>query len=192
MPNDNDKKIFDLEKESGGVYIVATQGGFQAYAKTNVEHVGNSHVLLLVRGIMEILQTNPLILYDAGQEALRKELMEQGIDLNALEDAAKQWPIKACIVTPTFSNPSGACMSDTSKQQLLELAKHHNMQLIEDDIMGELSFSHDRPKPLLAFDKNDQVIYCSSFSKTIAPGLRIGWLNTETCQYRNELACTGL
>lgn len=101
---------------------------------------------------------------------------EQGMDLNALEDAAKQWPIKACIVTPTFSNPSGACMSDASKQQLVQLAKYHNMQLIEDDIMGELSFSHDRPKPLLAFDKNDQVIYCSSFSKTIAPGLRIGWL----------------
>jgi hypothetical protein len=85
MTKDKEKKIFDLEDESGGVYIVATQGGFQAYAKTNVEHVGNSHVLLLVRGIMEILQTNPLVLYEAGQGALQKELLESGIDLNEMQ-----------------------------------------------------------------------------------------------------------
>ncbi len=90
MPNDNDKKIFDLEKESGGVYIVATQGGFQAYAKTNVEHMANSHVLLLIRGIMEILQTAPLVLYEAGQEALQKELLAQGIDLNEMQEIPEE------------------------------------------------------------------------------------------------------
>lgn len=82
MADNNDKKIFDLEGESGGVLIKATPGGFQAFAKTNVEHMGNSHVLLLVRGIMEILQINPVILYEAGQEALKRELLEQGVDLN--------------------------------------------------------------------------------------------------------------
>jgi len=90
MTNDKEKKIFDLEDESGGVYIVATQGGFQAYAKTNVEHIGNSHVLLLIRGIMEILQTNPLILYDAGQAALQKELLAQGIDLNEMQEMPEE------------------------------------------------------------------------------------------------------
>lgn len=90
MPKDKEKKIFDLEDESGGVYIVATQGGFQAYAKTNVESMGNSHVLLLIRGIMEILQTNPLILYDAGQGALQKELLEQGVDLNEMQEMPEE------------------------------------------------------------------------------------------------------
>ena len=90
MPDDKIKNIFDLEDESGGVYIVATQSGFQAYAKTNVEHMANSHVLLLVRGIMEILQTTPLILYDAGQTALQRELLEQGIDLNETQEMPEE------------------------------------------------------------------------------------------------------
>ena len=88
--NKEEKKIFDLEDESGGVYIVATQGGFQAYAKTNVEHIGNSHVLLLIRGIMEILQTNPILLYEAGQGALQKELLEQGIDINEMQEIPEE------------------------------------------------------------------------------------------------------
>ncbi len=85
MADNDEQKIFDLDKESGGVLITATSGGFQAFAKTNVEHMGNSHVLLLVRGIMEILQTNPIILYEAGQEALKKELLENGVDLNDVQ-----------------------------------------------------------------------------------------------------------
>lgn len=90
MKGNKEKNIFDLEKESGGVLITASPGGFQAYAQTNVESVGNSHVLLLIRGIMEILQTEPLILYDAGQEALRKELLDQGIDLNELQELPEE------------------------------------------------------------------------------------------------------
>ena len=90
MTTNKEKKMFDLEEESGGVLITASQGGFQAYAQTNVESMGNSHVLLLIRGIMEVLQTDPLILYNAGQEALRKELLEQGIDLNELQEVSEE------------------------------------------------------------------------------------------------------
>ena len=90
MTTNNKKSIFDLEEESGGVLITATQGGFQAHAQTNVESVGNSHVLLLIRGIMEILQTDPLILYDAGQKALQKELLDRGIDLNELQELPEE------------------------------------------------------------------------------------------------------
>lgn len=84
------KNLFDLTDESGGVLIVATDGGFEAFAQTKVEHVNNSHVLLLVRGIMEILQTNPLILYEAGQESLQKELLEHGIDINQPQAIAEE------------------------------------------------------------------------------------------------------
>lgn len=90
MANNDEQKIFDLEKESGGVLITATPEGFQAFAKTNVEHMGNSHVMILVRGIMEILQTTPLILYEAGQEALKRELLESGIDLNKMQSAPSE------------------------------------------------------------------------------------------------------
>ncbi len=85
MPDNSEQKVFVLEKESGGVLITATPEGFQAYAKTNVEHMGNSHVMILIRGIMEVLQTTPLILYEAGQTALKRELLEQGVDLNAMQ-----------------------------------------------------------------------------------------------------------
>ncbi len=84
------KELFDLEEESGGVLISATDGGFQAFAQTNVENISNSHVLFLVRGIIEILQTNPLILYEAGQEALQRELLEQGIDISNLQEIPEE------------------------------------------------------------------------------------------------------
>lgn len=90
MPDNNEPKLFELEKESGGVLIIATPEGFQAYAKTNVEHMGNSHVMILIRGIMEILQTTPLILYEAGQVALKKELLDQGIDLNEMQSTSAE------------------------------------------------------------------------------------------------------
>ncbi len=90
MTDNNKEKMFDLDIESGGVLITATPGGFQAFAKTNVEHMANSHVLMLVRGIMEILQTAPLILYEAGQEALQRELLEQGVDINEMKEIPEE------------------------------------------------------------------------------------------------------
>ena len=90
MADNKEEKVFDLEKESGGVLITATPEGFQAFAKTNVEHMGNSHVMILIRGIMEILQTTPLILYEAGQVALKRELLEQGVDLNKMQSAPEE------------------------------------------------------------------------------------------------------
>lgn len=107
---------------------------------------------------------------------------QTGMDLAALEQAASQWPIKVCLCSPCFSNPSGAVMSDSNKRALLQLAQRFDFSVIEDDIFAELGFSSPRPRPLLAFDKDDRVIYCSSFSKTIAPGLRIGWLITARRQ----------
>ncbi len=90
MTKNSEQKVFDLEKESGGVLITASPEGFQAFAKTNVESMGNSHVLLLIRGIMEILQTDPLILYNAGQTALKRELLEQGVDLNGMQEIPEE------------------------------------------------------------------------------------------------------
>lgn len=118
---------------------------------------------------------------------------ELGIDLAALATAARKWKIKACICTPSFSNPTGACMSEPNKLEMLTLAKRHKFTIIEDDIFGDLDHrcgggqnnsgaSESRPKPILSFDREDRVIYCSSFSKSIAPGLRIGWVITGNRQ----------
>lgn len=103
---------------------------------------------------------------------------EQGISLTALELALDQWPVKACVLIPNFGNPLGSLMPDTNKRTLVKLADKHNLILIEDDIYGDLGFSGERPRSLLSYTSgNDSnVIYCSSFSKTVSQGLRVGWM----------------
>lgn len=101
---------------------------------------------------------------------------QQGLSLDALQMAFEQWPIAACIVVPNFSNPLGYCMSDDNKRALVALAAKHRIPLIEDDIYGDLGFSQRRPKPCKAFDRAGWVLTCSSYSKSMSPGLRIGWV----------------
>lgn len=101
---------------------------------------------------------------------------ETGINLDLLEDAAKKWQIKACIVTPNNQNPTGATLSYRARQRLMEQSVRHDFILIEDDVYGELSYGDKRERTLKADDEHNTVIYCSSFSKSIAPGFRIGWV----------------
>lgn len=101
---------------------------------------------------------------------------QEGISIPALTLALEQWTVKACVVIPNFSNPLGCLMTDDKKRQLVQLAHRHNMVLIEDDIYGDLGFSGERPRSLHSFDPLGKVIYCSSFSKTLSPGLRLGWM----------------
>lgn len=109
-----------------------------------------------------------------------------GINLRALELALEQWNLKACVLMPNFSNPLGSIMPDQNKRKLLALAIQHELVVIEDDIYGDLGFSAERPKSLYSFAQNTQaqVIYCSSFSKTIAPGLRSGWMVPPPALFR--------
>ena len=101
-----------------------------------------------------------------------------GISKTALELALREWKVSACIVTPNFSNPLGYCMSDADKQELRTILKNANVPIIEDDIYAELSYAPQRPKAIKAFDEegdNSNVLLCSSLSKSLSPGLRIGW-----------------
>jgi len=100
---------------------------------------------------------------------------QHGVDVDELERIFRQDKIKACLLVPNFHNPLGAIMSDGKKQRLVELLSEYEIPVIEDDISSELYFGKQHPLPLKAFDKKDLVITCSSFSKTLAPGLRIGW-----------------
>lgn len=100
----------------------------------------------------------------------------EGLSLEGLQLALEQWPLKACVVVTNHSNPMGARMSDERKKQLVSMLAAAAVPLIEDDIYGDLHHSGDRPRPAKAFDRTDNVIYCSSFSKTISPGLRLGWM----------------
>lgn len=101
-----------------------------------------------------------------------------GVDCAALERALKQNVIAACLFSSCFNNPLGCTAPDDRKREVLRLLAKHRIPLIEDDIYGDLCFGSDRPKPFSAFDPAGNIIYCSSFSKTIAPGYRVGWLTS--------------
>lgn len=100
-----------------------------------------------------------------------------GIDLGILERAIRRHAVKACVFIANFNNPLGYLMADEAKQNLVELLNAANVPVIEDDIYGELYFTPSRPLPLKAFDRQEGVLYCASFSKSLSPGLRIGWIH---------------
>jgi DNA-binding transcriptional MocR family regulator len=88
-------------------------------------------------------------------------------------------------VMPNVSNPIGASMSDAAKKRLVELLAAKNVPLIEDHIYAELQFDFPAPRPAKAFDKSGNVMLCSSFSKTLAPGLKVGWI--EPGRWRDSI-----
>jgi len=99
-----------------------------------------------------------------------------GVDLDQLEKAIKKFSIKACVFVPNFNNPLGSCMPDANKKKLVDIITRHNIPLIEDDIYGELYFGKTRPKNCKYYDTRGMVMHCSSFSKSLSPGYRIGWI----------------
>lgn len=99
-----------------------------------------------------------------------------GINLDQLQKAIKKFSIKACVVVPNFNNPLGSCMPEENKQKLVDIITRNNIPLIEDDIYGELYFGKTRPKPCKYYDTKGLVMHCSSLSKSLTPGYRIGWV----------------
>jgi len=98
-----------------------------------------------------------------------------GLCLESLEAALKRGQVQACAIVSNFSNPLGSCMDDAKKRSLVTLINRYGKPLIEDDIYGDLHFGPTRPKAIKAFDTEGLVLYCSSYSKTLSPGLRVGW-----------------
>lgn len=98
-----------------------------------------------------------------------------GMDLDALEDALSRHRIKAVLAIPNFNNPLGSVMPDEAKERLVAMLGKREIPLVEDDVYGDLYFGDARPRPAKAFDTRGLVMLCGSFSKTIAPGYRVGW-----------------
>lgn len=101
---------------------------------------------------------------------------EWGPELDFLENTFRKFKISACLFVPNFNNPIGSCMPDDRKRELVELLYKYNVPLIEDDIYGEMYFGTQRPKTCKTFDTEGMVMQCSSFSKSLAPGYRVGWV----------------
>ncbi|MDP9048407.1 MAG: PLP-dependent aminotransferase family protein [Bacteroidota bacterium] len=120
-------------------------------------------------GIFTIIQSLGLKIIEVPTDPLA------GIDLDFLERSMSEQFIKACLFVPSFSNPLGYCMTNEKKKKLVDLLAKNAVPLIEDDIYGEMYFGKMRPRTCKSYDKTGMVMLCSSVSKSLAPGYRVGW-----------------
>jgi len=97
-----------------------------------------------------------------------------GIEIEALRKVIPQ--IDLCLLIPNFNSPLGSCMPDENKKEIVRMLSENRIPLIEDDVYGDLYFGPSRPKCCKSFDRDGNVLYCSSISKTLAPGYRVGWI----------------
>jgi DNA-binding transcriptional MocR family regulator len=122
-----------------------------------------------------------------------------GMDPDALQYAIRRTRISACALIPNFNNPTGSLMPDENKKRILDLLAARKIPIIEDDIYGDLNHEGARPRCLKAFDRDGTVLLCSSFSKTLAPGYRVGYIaagrwhrSVMSLKEHSSLACATL
>lgn len=113
-------------------------------------------------------------------KALQRKILEipstkEGVDLTQLESIIRDKRASALLLTANFQNPLGHCFSNEHKKAIAKLANHYRFPVIEDDVYQELSFSGVTPLPVKYWDKHGDVLWCSSFSKTLCASFRIGW-----------------
>ncbi len=109
-----------------------------------------------------------------------------GLSLEALAYALDSQRVRACLFVLNYNNPLGCCMPDANKEKLVTMLAEREIPLIEDDIYGDLSFAEVRPRTAKSFDQNGLVLLCDSFSKTLAPGYRVGWCAPGRWQHKVE------
>lgn len=109
-----------------------------------------------------------------------------GISVEALELATRNGAVKACLLVPNANNPLGCIMPEENKRRVAQLLAERGVPLIEDDIYGDLHFEDGRPWPIKAYDTTGNVMLCSSFSKTVSPALRVGFIAAG--RYFDEVA----
>ncbi|WP_341890452.1 PLP-dependent aminotransferase family protein [Variovorax sp. YR752] len=175
--------------------IVITNGGLEAVylALRTVASAGDT-IVLESPTYFHLLQ----MIESLGMRALEIPTHPRdGISLEALEFATREpGAVKACVLLPNFPNPMGSLMPVERKRALVQLAAERQITLIESDIYGELHFGEQRPPVLKSFDAEADIILCSAFTKTVAPGYRIGWvapgrhfLKTQALKFRTSVAC---
>lgn len=117
-----------------------------------------------------------LLLGRTGAELVPVPLEADGIDVAALEAALADGPLKLAHVIPNFHNPAGCTLSAAKRERLVELAAEHDFTIFEDDPYRLISFGGGELPTMLSLDSADRVIHASSFSKTVSPGVRVGYL----------------
>jgi DNA-binding transcriptional MocR family regulator len=154
--------------------VIVTNGSMQADAFLFAELVKPGDLVVVEAPTYD---RTLLALRKLGAEVLAIPLQADGIDVDALATAleAGAKPALAHII-PTFQNPAGYTLSEAKRRRLLELAEQHGFLIFEDDPYVELRFEGEGIPTMLSMDQGANVVYASSFSKTVCPGIRVGYL----------------
>ncbi|HYJ23203.1 MAG TPA: PLP-dependent aminotransferase family protein, partial [Solirubrobacterales bacterium] len=117
-----------------------------------------------------------LLLQQLGVELVPVPLEADGVDVGAIEAALAAGPVKLAHIIPNAHNPAGCTLSVAKRARLVELAAEHGFWIFEDDPYRELPFEGEPLATMLSMDKAGKVVHASSFSKTVSPGVRVGYL----------------
>jgi 2-aminoadipate transaminase len=154
--------------------VVATNGSMQADAFLFQRLVQPGDVVVVEAPTYD---RTLLALRELGAEILAIPLEADGIDVDALEIALNEGARpKLAHIIPNFQNPAGCTLSLEKRQKLLALAAEHGFTIFEDDPYVELRFEGEPLPTMLSMDQAERVVYASSFSKTVCPGIRVGYL----------------
>ena len=170
-------------------HILASQG-VQTRAENVLITAGSQQALSLVSQLL--LKPGDVILVESPTysgaldlfRALNFEVVGipvdgQGMQVEALEKLLQQHHPKLIYTIPNFHNPTGTCLSSARRRQLIILADRYNIPILEDDFVGDLRYEGRTQPALKALDPGGRVIYVSTFSKILMPGLRVGYLVAE-------------
>jgi 2-aminoadipate transaminase len=154
--------------------VVVTNGSLQGFVFLAELLASNGERVLVEAPTYD----RPLkILDELGAEIVAVAQSDEGIDIDVLADELRRGPSPAFLyVIPTFQNPSGRTLGAEGRKRLVDLASEHDLLVLEDDPYGLVRFEGTSPPTLFELEGGDRVIYSSSFSKTVAPGVRVGYL----------------
>jgi len=153
--------------------VVVTNGGLQGFVFYAEELLAERPGRVLVEAPT---YDRPLkILARLGAEVVAVELDDEGLDPDALERALDGGETSFVYTIPTFQNPSGRTLSAERRRRVVEVAQARGVPVLEDDPYGLVRYEGEPPQSLHELDGGELVTYASSFSKTVAPGLRVGW-----------------
>ncbi|MGQ9006822.1 aminotransferase-like domain-containing protein [Bacillus stercoris] len=116
------------------------------------------------------------VFQSAGMRLRGLPMDKEGVKAGLVSSYRKQYGGQLLYTIPSFHNPTGTVMSEQRRKEIISLSKKEQLPIIEDDAYGDLWFEEKPPQPLKAMDHEGNILYLGTFSKTVSPGLRIGWL----------------
>ncbi|HLT91919.1 MAG TPA: PLP-dependent aminotransferase family protein [Woeseiaceae bacterium] len=156
--------------------ICVTNGGQEALLLALTAIAGPGDVIAVesptYHGVLELIDSLGMLAVEV------PTCPGEGVQVEALRQTLDACPVRACVFSTTLNNPLGVSMPEARRRELVRLVEARDVALIEDDVYGELLFDGSRPRPAAFFARKGNVLTVGSFSKTAAPGYRIGWLLT--------------